>query len=80
MKLPDALSKPEARVRRRHVWITLLRFPLTDAQAERLAGGDESKLRAGSPLDVTISAPVCETCQLDWDAAPYSCSGKAPEG
>lgn len=67
--------KPEVRVRRRHNWVTYLRFPLTDRQAQQLASGDEGMLRARSPLDVTILPPVCEVCETDWTTALASCPG-----
>jgi hypothetical protein len=74
----------EIRVRLRHVWVTLLAFPLTEEQAVRLAGGDESDLHPGRPLDIVFTPPVCERCQLDFDGAPRSCPGApvafAPHG
>jgi hypothetical protein len=66
---------PSVRVRLRHSWVTFLRFPLTAEQAERLAGGNHSDLRAHNPLEITIGPPVCERCGEDYVTAPWSCSG-----
>ena len=68
--------RPEVRVRLRHVWVTFLRFPLTEEQAAQLATGDESDLRASNPLDISISPPVCERCETEFAHAAYSCPGE----
>jgi hypothetical protein len=66
---------PEIRVRLRHDWVTFLTFPLSEEQAVILATGDESSIRASSPLDITISTPVCLRCELEYREAAYSCRG-----
>jgi len=71
----DESNKLKVRVRRLHIWVTYLRFPLTDAQAQQLASGDEGVLRARSPLDVSILPPICEVCETEWLAAEESCPG-----
>jgi hypothetical protein len=71
----DEPNQPRVRVRRLHHWVTYLRFPLTPAQAQQLASGDDGVLRARSPLDVSILPPVCEVCEIEWAAAQESCPG-----
>lgn len=71
-----SLSEVEVRVRLRHSWITLVRFPLTEEQAESLDRGDETPIRAANPLQVTFGRPVCERCEMERSAAPYSCPGE----
>jgi hypothetical protein len=74
----------EIRVRLRHVWVTLMAFPLTEEQAALLAAGDKSDLTAQRPYEMEFTPPVCQRCQLNYDEAPYSCpeepSSFAPNG
>jgi hypothetical protein len=74
----------EIRVRLRHVWVTLMAFPLTDEQAALLASGDKSDLTAKRPYELEFTPPVCQRCQLNYDEAPHSCPGEpdsfAPDG
>lgn len=67
----------EIRVRLRHVWVTLMVFPLTEEQATRLAAGDRSDFKAAGPLDMEFTPPLCDRCRLDFADAPYSCPGEA---
>ena len=53
--------------------VMFIRFPLTASQAERLSAGDETDIRARSPLEVTFLPPVCEVCEIDWGEAAVSC-------
>ncbi len=66
------MERNDIRVRLRHVWVTMMAFPLTEEQAARLAAGDRSDFSAGGPLEMTFRGPVCERCQLNFDEAPYS--------
>jgi hypothetical protein len=66
----------QIRVRLRHVWVTLMAFPLTEEQSAKLAAGDRSDFRAAGPLDMEFTSPVCQRCQLDYTDAPYSCPGE----
>jgi hypothetical protein len=70
------MTNKEIRVRLRHVWVTLMAFPLTEEQAARLAVGDKSDFTAAGPLDMEFTSPVCQRCQLNYGEAPYSCPGE----
>lgn len=72
------LEPPRVQVRRRHAWITLLRFPLSEEQAAQLARGDESSIRASNPLEITMTGPVCEACEMEYATASHSCVGSRP--
>lgn len=67
---------PAIRVRLRHHWVTFLTFPLSEEQAAILATGNDSSIRASSPLDISISTPVCLRCELEYREAAYSCPGE----
>lgn len=77
-------ARRDIRIRLRHVWVTMMAFPLTEEQAAHLAAGDRSDFQAKGPLDMVFTAPLCERCLLDFDVAPYSCPGEptsfAPSG
>jgi hypothetical protein len=70
------MTQEEIRVRLRHVWVTLMAFPLSEEQAAHLAGGDRSEFSASGPLDMEFSPPLCHRCLLDYAEAPYSCPGE----
>jgi hypothetical protein len=78
------MMRDDIRVRLRHVWVTVMYFPLTEEQAAKLAEGDDSNFKAAGPLDMSFSAPICDRCQLEYTVAPYSCPGEptsmAPDG
>jgi hypothetical protein len=66
----------QIRVRLRHVWVTLMAFPLSEEQATKLAAGDKSDFTAVGPLDMEFTPPVCQRCQLNFNEAPDSCPGE----
>jgi hypothetical protein len=74
----------EIRVRLRHVWVTLISFPLSEEQAAALAQGDASPVNAQRAWELEFTPPVCERCQLNYEEAPRSCPGEpasfAPDG
>ena len=57
----------EIRVRRRHRWVSLLKFPLSEDQAALLATKGEASLDRSRGFDVTFSLPVCEVCEQSWE-------------
>jgi hypothetical protein len=65
----------EIRVRRRHRWVNLLRFPLSEGQAELLVTVGEASIDQSRGIDVTFSPPICEVCGQSWDERTYSCPG-----
>jgi hypothetical protein len=76
--------RDDIHVRLRHIWVTVIYFPLTEEQAAKLAAGDKSDFTATGPLDMSSSPPICDRCQLGYAGAPYSCPGEpssmAPDG
>jgi hypothetical protein len=84
--LENAVTTPDVQVRvsLRHSWIAILRFPLTEVQAEALDRGDEESIRAANPIQVSFSKPMCERCEFERRVAPDSCPGEpvshAPDG
>jgi hypothetical protein len=59
-------------VRRRHTWVLLLGYQLTEDQARQVDAAEPVKLGD----TVSIGGPVCEACEMPYREAAESCPGE----
>ena len=62
-------------VNRKHEWVAVIHFTMTDEQARQLAAGEGVPYTRA--MVRSMAGPVCFVCEQPFDESDPSCSGEA---
>ena len=61
----------EIRVHRRHRWTILVRYRISQEQADHIAATPEPEIEVTSDAMLDVFGPRCLDCELTMDTAPH---------